>query len=99
MKAAAQGLYTSTLTCRYVWGQQPVAYVKAFRLVHDVLHNLTCSVVMVWAPNVATGYPWRIHDRTTQYALENMQCSLMTELDLSDPRTRCAAHLSTVRHL
>lgn len=34
-------------------------YVKSFQMVANVLRNQTCSPAMVWAPNTASGYPWR----------------------------------------
>ena len=45
--------------CRYPWGQQPSAFVAAYRKVHDTLQSGTCGVDMTWSPNAAVGYPWR----------------------------------------
>lgn len=83
---------------RYPWGQEPLAYIAAWRLVHSVLANMTCrseqasrvicsmcqllvsavsegpftpsccSASMMWAPNVAVGYPWRVNSLTDGYA-------------------------------
>ena len=43
----------------YVWGQQPLKFVKSFRMVIQELRKYTCNTMMVWAPNIAAGYPWR----------------------------------------
>ena len=66
------------MSCRYPWGQQPLAYIAAWKLVHNALANLTCSVTMVWAPNTAIGYPWRVQDRTEECAPG--ACSLLVLL-------------------
>lgn len=42
----------------YAWGQQPRAYVAAFRRVATAIHQAAPSAKMVWAPNEATGYPF-----------------------------------------
>ena len=42
----------------YPWGQQPAAYVAAFRMVAAIIHNNTCAAQMLWAPNNGYGYPW-----------------------------------------
>ncbi|KAK9822843.1 hypothetical protein WJX81_002084 [Elliptochloris bilobata] len=42
----------------YPWGQQPAAYVAAFRMVASIIHNNTCGAQMLWAPNNGYGYPW-----------------------------------------
>lgn len=34
-----------------VWGRNPVAYRRAFRLVHKVVNRHASNVAMVWAPN------------------------------------------------
>jgi hypothetical protein len=41
----------------YPWAQQPEAYVDAFRLVADAVHE-TAASAMVWAPNEGAGYPF-----------------------------------------
>ena len=33
-----------------------------------MLADLTCGVSMLWAPNTAAGYPWRVNDLTNQCA-------------------------------
>ena len=33
--------------CRYPWGQEPLAYIAAWRLVHSVLANMTCRSVLI----------------------------------------------------
>jgi hypothetical protein len=40
------------------WGQQPDAYVAAFRYVADAVHHRAPQAVMVWSPVIATGYPF-----------------------------------------
>ena len=43
----------------YPWGQFPIEYIASFQMVAGVLRNQTCNAAMVWAPNVAQGWPWR----------------------------------------
>jgi hypothetical protein len=42
----------------YPWGQQPDAYVAAYRLVADAMHAGAPASAMVWAPNEGAGYPF-----------------------------------------
>ncbi len=42
----------------YPWGQQPAAYVDAFRTVADAVHQLAPASAMAWAPNEGSGYPF-----------------------------------------
>lgn len=42
----------------YPWGQQPDAYVAAFRVVADAVHAGSPASAMVWAPNDGAGYPF-----------------------------------------
>jgi hypothetical protein len=42
----------------YPWGQQPSAYVAAFRRVADAVHRSAPGAAMVWSPNYAGGYPF-----------------------------------------
>jgi hypothetical protein len=42
----------------YPWGQDPVAYVAAFRMVAASVHRLAPGTAMLWAPNSADGYPF-----------------------------------------
>jgi hypothetical protein len=42
----------------YAWGQQPEAYVAAFRTVADAVHAGAPASAMVWAPNEGAGYPF-----------------------------------------
>ena len=42
----------------YPWGQQPEAYVHAFRLVADAIHSSAPAAAMMWAPNDGAGYPF-----------------------------------------
>jgi hypothetical protein len=42
----------------YPWGQQPAAYVAAFRRVADAVHATAPRTAMVWAPNYGGGYPF-----------------------------------------
>lgn len=40
------------------WGQQPTAYVEAFRTVADEVHAATSQAEMVWSPVYGSGYPF-----------------------------------------
>jgi hypothetical protein len=42
----------------YAWGQQPTAYVAAFRKVAAAVHRTAPATAMVWAPNYGGGYPF-----------------------------------------
>lgn len=42
----------------YAWGQQPAAYVAAFRTVADAVHRTAPGSAMMWAPNYGGGYPF-----------------------------------------
>jgi hypothetical protein len=42
----------------YPWGQQPTAYVTAFRTVADAVHEDAPASAMLWAPNEGAGYPF-----------------------------------------
>ena len=42
----------------YPWGQQPAAYISAFRKVADAIHSDAPGAAMLWAPNEGTGYPF-----------------------------------------
>ncbi len=42
----------------YPWSQQPTAYIKAFRLLADMIHSRAPQTAMVWAPNYGGGYPF-----------------------------------------
>ncbi|MEA2651696.1 MAG: hypothetical protein QOI85_1417, partial [Chloroflexota bacterium] len=42
----------------YPWGQQPAAYVDAFRTVATAVHALAPASAMAWAPNEGSGYPF-----------------------------------------
>jgi hypothetical protein len=42
----------------YSWGQQPTAYIRAFRLVADHVHRQAPESAMLWAPNYGSGYPF-----------------------------------------
>ncbi|WKN50263.1 OpgC domain-containing protein [Nocardioides sp. Arc9.136] len=42
----------------YQWGQQPEAYVDAFRSVADAVHDATDHAAMVWSPVYGAGYPF-----------------------------------------
>ena len=42
----------------YAWGQQPQAYVAAFRRVAAAVHAVAPRAAMVWAPNYGGGYPF-----------------------------------------
>jgi hypothetical protein len=41
----------------YAWGQQPDAYVDAFRRVAEAVHDIP-GAAMIWAPNYGAGYPF-----------------------------------------
>jgi hypothetical protein len=42
----------------YPWGQQPIEYIKAFRLMADAIHSGAPGNLMVWAPSSGGGYPF-----------------------------------------
>jgi hypothetical protein len=42
----------------YAWGQQPVAYVEAYRRIAAAVHASAPGSAMMWAPNSAEGYPF-----------------------------------------
>lgn len=42
----------------YPWGQQPTAYVRAFRTFADAVHRAGPGVATMWAPNTGQGYPF-----------------------------------------
>ncbi|SFN89593.1 Glycosyl hydrolase family 26 [Mycetocola miduiensis] len=42
----------------YAWGQQPEAYIHAFRTVSSGLRDSLDATSMMWAPNYAGGYPF-----------------------------------------
>ena len=42
----------------YPWGQNPTAYVAAFRMVAADVHRVALGSVMVWSPNYGGGYPF-----------------------------------------
>jgi hypothetical protein len=44
----------------YPWGQQPDAYVRAFRTVASAIHELAPASAMAWAPNEGSGYPFPV---------------------------------------
>ncbi|GIG29377.1 hypothetical protein [Cellulomonas marina] len=42
----------------YPWGQQPAAYVAAFRVVAQAVHTDAPGNAMVWSPNYGGGFPF-----------------------------------------
>lgn len=42
----------------YTWGQQPTAYVEAFRELAEVVHDDLPVASMVWSPVYGAGYPY-----------------------------------------
>jgi hypothetical protein len=42
----------------YPWGQDPTAYIAAFRTVAEAVHRDAPTAAMVWAPNQGFGYPY-----------------------------------------
>jgi hypothetical protein len=42
----------------YGWGQQPEAYVAAFRLIAESVHATAPGTALLWAPNYGAGYPF-----------------------------------------
>jgi hypothetical protein len=63
------------------WGQQPDAYVAAFREVAGAVHGATDRAVMVWSPVYGSGYPFGREQGTD------------SEIDLSGARE--TEHLDT----
>lgn len=51
----------------YGWGQQPEAYVAAFRLIAEAVHATAPGTAMLWAPNYGAGYPFvgGVHETTS----------------------------------
>jgi len=43
----------------YSWGQQPAAYIAAFRTIADTVHHYAPGNAMVWSPNYGGGYPFK----------------------------------------
>lgn len=43
----------------YAWGQDPGAYIAAFRRVAGAVRERAPGVAMLWAPNTGMGYPFR----------------------------------------
>ncbi len=41
------------------WGQQPEAYVAAFRTVAGAVHHRAPQAAMVWSPVIGSGYPFQ----------------------------------------
>jgi hypothetical protein len=42
----------------YPWSQQPLAFIRAFRLLADTVHQKAPRAAMMWAPNYGGGYPF-----------------------------------------
>lgn len=42
----------------YAWGQQPAAYVAAFRVLADAIHAQAPGSALMWAPAYGGGYPF-----------------------------------------
>lgn len=59
----------------YPWGQQPEAYVDAFRTVAGAIHTGAPASAMAWAPNEGLGYPF------TGGAFASEDASLDTDSD------------------
>ena len=45
----------------YRWGQQPAAYVAAFRRLADAVHAGAPGSAVMWAPAYGGGYPFTVH--------------------------------------
>lgn len=43
----------------YSWSQKPSEYVRAFRLLADIIHRKAPQAAMMWAPNYGGGYPFK----------------------------------------
>lgn len=41
----------------YPWSQQPIEYVRAFRILATEIHKRTSQTAMLWAPNIGGSYP------------------------------------------
>lgn len=68
----------------YIWGQQPVEYVNAYRmLVNAVRSQPGCKVVrFVWSPNIGTGYPFSsATDRALPSALDTNSDGVVSPTD------------------
>ena len=42
----------------YAWGQDPAAFIAAFRSIAAAVHERAPGVAMLWAPNTGRGYPF-----------------------------------------
>jgi len=79
----------------YPWGQQPAAYVAAFRMAAAIIHNNTCASKMLWAPNNGYGYPWPFYPCGPRAA----PCCARhahTRVQRTAPAAKCSLPLSTV---
>ncbi|WP_445442362.1 hypothetical protein [Clavibacter sp. km1a] len=63
------------------WGQQPAAYVSAFRVVADAVHASDAGAVTVWSPAYASGYPFGSADGRVEGSAARSIAELDTDGD------------------
>ena len=59
------------------WGQQPTAFVDAFTLVADSVHDGDSGALMVWAPSYGSGYPFGL----AEGRLDSISATDLAKLD------------------
>ena len=59
------------------WGQQPTAFIDAFTLVADVVHDGDSDALMVWAPSYGSGYPFGL----AEGRLDTLSATDLAKLD------------------
>ncbi len=71
----------------YPWGQDPTAYIAAFRRVADAVHAGAPTAAMLWAPNQGEGYPFsggRYQPKPGAVALRTLDTNDDGRLDSGD---------------
>jgi hypothetical protein len=66
------------------WGQQPQAFITAFRRVAAAVHRLAPGTVMVWSPTFGAGYPFRAPAAATSPATRILDTDRDGRLDIRD---------------
>lgn len=59
------------------WGQQPTAFVDAFTVVADTVHDGDSGALMVWAPSYGSGYPFGL----AEGRLDSLSATDLAKLD------------------
>jgi hypothetical protein len=50
------------------WDLQPLEFVRAFRLIADMVHAQAPATQVVWSPAFGAGYPWGFHGTADEQA-------------------------------